>query len=115
MKKVFLLSAFVLGFTLMSFNNHDDGSIEQLENGNFRLTNVKISEADMASMFEMTTEFQGAGIFKKTFIVSQTREEKEVSKFTETVIASEGAKSDETIQLSNQIDYVNNLIAKYDN
>ena len=93
MKKVFVLSAFALGLTLMSFNPKEQSAFEIQTDGNYKIVNSNsISQEDIDFLISETTEFSGTKKRKTCSVFCTSAISSEI---TETVTVKESNKDDD--------------------
>ena len=93
MKKVFVLSAFALGLTLMSFNPKEQSAFEIQTDGNYKIVNSNsISQEDIDFLVSETRELLGA---KKRTKVSFIKTDVATQQISEVVTVDESNKDDD--------------------
>lgn len=92
-----------LGLTLLAFKPMPTSSISRLENGNFRLHNVQISDADLTELNALAV---GGFIFHHN-----VKKDKDASVVTDDVATT---KSVVTIESFTAMNRVNDILAKYE-
>lgn len=109
MKKVIVLSMFALGLTLMSFSPKNASAVELQANGTYKVSNLKMSEADIDFLISETSELEGAKIFKTVKIFKTKAHKDSVSE----VITVDETKTDIDPEGPIVLSKVNGVIQKY--